>query len=317
MNASNLTISTFAALLLALALPAAAQEFSYDGNRWFEVELIVFTNEGILPDSELAIPERVEPSYPRRLRELGRIREAYQVNFDVLDALLEPAPAVVSGGQAPGASSEAAPEPAETYGPAYSPAAPQPWRLPDLRRDPFLALPPEQRQLEEVERRLASAPGHRILYHGAWRQPALSPSQGEAVFVRGGDRYGEHNELEGSVQLSYTGGRVDLAVNLWYVRFMAATFLESVLQRWELPAQPFPPEQEAQSPPPASSAASPRGGAAARFPARGQVYRVSEVAQLRQVRSPEPGTLQYYDHPDFGVIVQVRPYTLPLPQSSE
>src|SRR5690606_30439648 len=56
----------------------------------------------------------------------------------------------------------------------------------------------------------------------AWRQPAAALADTQAVFVRGGERYGEHDELEGSLRATQIPGGVDVNVNLWLNRFERA-----------------------------------------------------------------------------------------------
>ncbi|MDT8397234.1 MAG: CsiV family protein [Pseudomonadales bacterium] len=258
-------------LLLTLFTGAAlAQDFSYDGNRWYEVEVSIFSNAGEDgPNTETTVAENVKLRYPARLRALHPATAAFMIDFENPDV------------------TDSIPAPSLPIGPEFSSAANN-FRLPDFSRDAFIALGPQFHKFATYNRRLDNAVEHRLLYHATWRQPMLDRSQTSAVFIRGGERYGAHNELEGSLMFSFNVNRVDLEARLWLSTFTPAKRSPAL---WDLPSQPFAAETTSVLQP--------------------EIFTVSDLAFLEQSRAMTRGTLHYLDHPDFGLLVEIRPYQLP------
>lgn len=291
-----------------LALPAArAQELSHDGRYWLEVEVIVFTQPS-LPTGvpEHALPEKTRLEYPRNLTSLLPPGSSYTVEFPAPEPVLETPPGAGPVlGIAPNAPRTLNPPLSaqqRPFGPRYSPAKPDGFRLLDPARDPFVALRPPERKLAGAVRRLEGAEGRRVLYHEAWRQPLPSQGTGQWVFLRGGERYGANNELEGSFRLGGIPGALTVDLNLWFSRFLTPAAMGFNPTEWRLPAQPFPPARMG------PEAAQGRPSAAP------PIYWVEEVAPLRQSRRLTRNALGYFDHPRIGVLVQLRPYVLPEPE---
>lgn len=261
-----------------LPLEALAQGFSFDGNRWYEIEVSIFTQEPFgSANSELFVPERSLLFYPQRITELRPAYDSYRFDFSV------PADGPRNNFAIPAVTQNPSPP---VYGPRNLQTS-SGFRLQDLQRDPFIALGSNAGNFAAMNRNLQNSPNHRLLYHAVWRQAVLNRSQATAVFVRGGDDYGDHSELEGSLTMSFNVNRVVVDALLWRSVFSN----RDTSGGWHLPPSPFPVSDTE----------------VARYGIE-QVYRFS---QSRPMISNE---LHYLDHPALGLLIEVRPYTLPLPE---
>jgi len=269
----------------AMASDAMAQGFSIDGNRWYEIEVSIFSNEGPEVSNELVIPEKTDLTYQQPLRQLEPAASSFLIDFDEPDDNLVNTSAV---GQA-GFSLIQAREPL-MIGPETTPPAGD-FRLTDFSRDPFIALGNEEAEFTAYNRDLERSPDHRLLFHAVWRQPVLNRMQSGAIVVSGGDQFGKHHELEGSLRFSYNINRVDIEVRVWLADFSALANTTTNTISWQLPEQPFP-------------------GGDSTLTMDLPVTRLAYMDQLRQMVSNE---LYYLDHPAIGLLVQIRPYTLPEP----
>ena len=271
----------FAPMLAILFLPAGqAQTFSYDGNRWYEIEVSIFTNESDTPatrSNELLIPDNSELVFPSPIRPLVPASKMYTVDFNEpeLDFLFLSA-------------TETIPEQENMIGPEYS-ARDSSFQLTDFERDPYIALGNESATFLEFNQDIMASDDHRLLFHAVWRQPVLNRVQSTAIYIQGGDSFGGRHELEGSLRFSYNINRVDVESKLWLVEYSLEESPDSVF----LPLPAIPDSVE-------------RGNVA--LPLQLPVNYLSFMDQERSMISNE---LHYIDHPDIGLLVQIRPYQLP------
>lgn len=214
------------AYVLAYAQASFAQSYSIDGNRWYEVEISIFTNQslGIL-NLETAERFNTTLTYPNTILELQSASASLAIEFESPDELLpqpffsrraEPAPVFgindnIEVVEAP-----------VNLGPVYSPGT-KDFHITNPNVDPFILLTPQFHGFTDLNQKLNRSPRHRLLYHAVWRQPMLTKNQASAIFIRGGDQFGEHSELEGSVTFNFNVNRIDADVNLWRNTFTAAT----------------------------------------------------------------------------------------------
>ncbi|GAA5523490.1 hypothetical protein Maes01_00035 [Microbulbifer aestuariivivens] len=77
---------------------------------------------------------------------------------------------------------------------------------------PFLQ--PAPTQLDAKAAAIGDARGQQVLFHKAWRQVLQNKRNAPAILLTGGNRLGEHYELEGSVTLS-VARYLHLSTNLW------------------------------------------------------------------------------------------------------
>jgi hypothetical protein len=146
-----------------------------------------------------------------------------------------------------------------------------------------------------------------VLWHRLWRQPMLGRNQVRTVFVAGGSPYGSHMEVEGSIRLSAGGnaGRAMLDLNIWLNSFRRGATTED--SEWQLPELPLPvPGLQL----PNEALQSPEGNSLA-LPLV-EEWSLMEVWQQEESRELVPGQLYYIDHPALGVLIEIRPYVLPV-----
>jgi hypothetical protein len=288
--------------LISLLLPAvlalsgsATLAASYDGFRWFQVEISIFSNE--YPEyrnAELWSPASLNLSYPQRSREFARLADFFQVeNFEQrvlgITGSEEFSTELIEGIAEPGTESL----PPETGPFPHRPAADL--RLPDFERDPYLLLPRELSNFQTTNARLESSANNRLLFTGLWRQPVVGTGSATALIVRGGRQYGEHFELEGNLTIRFNQNedRVVIDTDLWLTEFTAPGTGDS---RWQLP--PAPP------------------GRPATETANGiNAFGISRIIQMRQSRDMRSNEFHYLDHPALGLVISVQPYDLPPPLS--
>lgn len=284
-------------LLAFGTVAASAQELSYDGRRWYDVEVSIFTND--VPGgtrSEIPVARKLTATYLPRLRELQTRSSAFLIPFPEDQAPVEPPllPAAVPAMPEPEA-------PMVVMGPIYSPAIRDSFKITDFDRDPFVDLDTRASQFGSMNRDIDGAPDHRLLWHKVWRQPIEARGQMPAVFVLGGELRGMHGELEGSLRLVDNAGGAMLDINVWLNEFNAGTGAApqpAAEDAWKIPELAFPPELTAVAPDPTP-------------------WELSAVWQLAQTRELGVNQLYYLDHPAIGVLIQVRPYVLPPPVIAE
>ncbi len=276
-------------LSVLAASSAVAQEYSYDGNRWYDVEVSIFTNE-VPGAAEIPVARKLTAAWLPRLRELQTRSSAFLIDFPEDQLLLAPAVPVLA--PAPVGPETVLPEtPPVLMGPIHSPAVRSGFKITDFDRDPFIDLDTRAAQFTSMNRDIDSAPEHRVLWHKVWRQPMEGRAQTSAVFVSGGDLHAGHSEIEGSLRLSDNAGGVMLDINVWLNRFAAGMPpAGSTSEEWKIPEVPFPPVMTAPDP---------------------TLWQLAEVWQLEQTRELGGNQLYYLDHPALGVLVQIRPYVLP------
>jgi hypothetical protein len=325
-------------LLSIVVLLVPVTGHSQEPERWFQVEVSVFSNENQADrDAEVWSPERTVLAYPDNLQQL---RSLFEV---LLSAALQPAaetplaPASdVQNGPASGISATTPAEPSAqeirreiiaATGP-FPPAEGEGYRFPDFARDAFLQLPPSASDFQQTNRALERSPEHRLLFHGLWRQPVPDPGAELPVAISGGDRFGDHWELEGSLSFHFNANRDRVVVdsNVWLTEFTVAAPSSLLAQQnsepvtpdaqppsWQLPDLPAQLAPAVVTSPPALQTADDLVvDPAAEQPA----YAPRIIYQLKQSREMRSDEFHYVDHPALGLIVTVLPYEVPpLPES--
>ena len=184
---------------------------------------------------------------------------------------------------------------------------------PELQQElPFLQLDPSLHNLNADARALDRRGNYRVLYHQAWRQPDIGRKQAPWILVRGGERYGEHFELEGSVRL-LKSRFLHFETNLWLTRFASdAGQAPDVGEQDKQPQEAWPPlpaypvlpvfepvEENMEITPPADYLVT-------------KIYSVNTSRLVRKTNQ-----LHYLDHPTLGVLVQVTKYELPVAEEQD
>lgn len=289
-----------------LAQSSTAAEAAIAPERWFQIEMTVFAHENSDLEQELWSPEKLSLRFPERLQRLHSLSDFLQLtDWTVLNpnqvradsALTAPANIAATPplpGQLPGQLSGTQPVPLPTVvGPLlFAPA--ESFRMPDFAREAFLILPPDAHRFGATNRALNQSAQYRILSHSAWRQPMTRRNAAVAIGIVGGRLFNEHRELEGNVTFYFNnaGDRVVFNGNLWLGSY---GIQDDSTEEWVLPVLP--------------------GTLVETDTATDELqteYFVNRIVQLREIRELREQELHYLDHPAFGVLVQIIPYT-PLP----
>ena len=170
-SANNLFPIAFNSLrqfvLLGIAVISSLSPLSQaqsNNQRWYQVEIVAFARQN--PDSQEHWPTNIKLGYP--------------LNWVELKDPDSPANATDSLTPADSAQQAAV----------------------DLLRDPFYLLPGSDKKLRNHAAALQRDPRYRILAHQAWRQFIGGEKRAPAILIKGGNAFGNHRELEGSITLS-------------------------------------------------------------------------------------------------------------------
>jgi len=137
---------------------------------------------------------------------------------------------------------------------------------------------------------------YRIIAAYSWLQPKPASGSSQAVYLQGGQRYGDHYELEGSLTLSQ-GDNLLLTPELWLSSFTK----RNTAVNDPLPANPILAQERMlqSTEAPAGAAEQPSQAAPAVF------YEAVQILELNEKRESKLGELNYFDHPVFGVLIRV------------
>jgi hypothetical protein len=314
-----------AGAVACLALLAASSALAKE-DRWFRVELLVFSHESKQAAEQWEpAPSLVYPGATRFLVEPQRIKnnlarhQADSVVDEFGRQILTTLPKSgsqnlsrasanattdipLAGGGASSAAGQAAAE--------VQPAA--------LRPTPFVALPGSQREFRGKAAYMQRSGQYQTLFHQTWVQPV--PGQAAAlpiVLDRSGDT-GQWTRLQGTITL-YLSRYLHLETNLWL-----NTQGEYLPGDWRMPAPPLGPpsliieglptpqnnpttwtsaEQQASTVPGAETAITEREVDT------GPVYPYRHAILLQQKRRMRSTEVHYIDHPRLGVVVKLTPVT--------
>lgn len=292
-------------LALLCSLPASQLQ-AQDDARWFQIEVSIFTNERAADrEEELWLADQTELDYPDNSGRLQRLFDLLMIealqpapisDTDPVDALQSEQEQLERSAQEERLELIAATGPfaeeLDTGNGAY--------RFPDFARDAFVQLTPDESDFQQTNQALVRSPDHRLLFHGLWRQPMPDPGAQTPITVSGGDRYGAHHELEGSLSLHFNNGRdrVVIDADLWLSEFRVAGLTNAIDSEssWRLP--PVPESSRPAAHP--TESVEPETDYTA--------VRVYPFQQSREMRSTE---FHYLDHPALGIVVTVEPYEVP------
>ncbi len=198
----------------------------------------------------------------------------------------------------------------------------------DLTKEAFYRLPDAERQLNAQAQKLKRSSRFKVLFHDAWRQTITNEKAAKSILVQGGQTFGQHQELEGSIRLS-VATYLKLQTNLWYSQFDLDVGQEQARQWPELPKQP-------------NVLATPIAGLSLDSSleleqalalenqqwnnnvfntaentndlAVGTNYVTRQIILLQQARDMRSSEIHYIDHPVVGIIAQITPYPPPVTQ---
>ena len=296
---SALSCALLSALLLSISTSAQGQT----SQRWFQIEVSIFSNESLADrDEELWQAESNELNYPNPLRRLGQLSDLLITEQMIADAIAESSEqdslstkeeaTIEIDAEALAAIERLAqilptgPQPASTEGE---------FRFPDFLRDPHLQLTPDNSDFEQTNRALERSAEHRLLFHGLWRESVADPADAIPLYVQGGLRFDDQYELQGAITLRFNENRDRLVIdsNLWLTEYSASADFES---EWQLPAIP-----EAMKTDLDSLTRDEQG-------LQNGINRVFHMEQSREMRSNQ---FHYIDHPAIGIVILVKPIDVP------
>jgi len=170
-------------------------------------------------------------------------------------------------------------------------------RLPDL-----FFLPEEKMQLIRQRNRLERRDKFRIMFHEAWNMPIYDKEHSTPILIRGGERYDNLFELEGSINLS-VARYLHLDTNLYLRKFEASQSgtqtnvpgFNELLSNKNSSSTGILPSSNVTSNPSLALLGL-------------RQYRVDTVIPLQQSRRMRSGDLHYIDHPRYGILMQLTPY---------
>lgn len=280
------------AIILSLSINQSL--LAQDLERWFQIEVSIFSNESLTDRSEEQWQAtRIELDYPGRIRRLDRL-----IDLLLIADLQVEAPAATDLNEEIVASPEEDVATTEeiilAVGPQPASAASE-FRFFDFDRDSYLQLPPSASDFQQTNRALERSAEHRLLFHGLWRQVVVGEDDAIPIYIEGGLQYGQQHELQGSLTIRFNDNqdRVVVDANLWLTEFSAAADPEA---DWSLPSIP-------------DSLNDGQDAGASDQP--GPTYYINRVFQLLQSRDMRSTEFHYLDHPALGLVILVEPYEVP------
>jgi len=291
------------ALLSALLLSISTSAQGQTSQRWFQIEVSIFSNESLADrDEERWQTESNELNYPNPLRRLGQLSDLLITEQMIADAIAE------SSEQDSLSTKEEATIEIDAEALAaierlaqILPTGPQlastegEFKFPDFLRDPHLQLTPDNSDFEQTNRALERSAEHRLLFHGLWRESVADPADAIPLYVQGGLRFDDQYELQGAITLRFNENRDRLVIdsNLWLTEYSASADFES---EWQLPAIPEAMKTDLDS---------------LTRDERGLQYGINRVFHMEQSREMRSNQFHYIDHPAIGIVILVKPIDVP------
>ena len=291
------------ALLSALLLSISTSAQGQTSQRWFQIEVSIFSNESLADrDEEHWQTESNELNYPNPLRRLGQLSDLLITEQMIADAIAEPSEqdslstkeeaTIEIDAEALAAIERLAqilptgPQLASTEGE---------FKFPDFLRDPHLQLTPDNSDFEQTNRALERSAEHRLLFHGLWRESVADPADAIPLYVQGGLRFDDQYELQGAITLRFNENRDRLVIdsNLWLTEYSASADFES---EWQLPAIPEAMQTDLDS---------------LTRDEQGLQYGINRVFHMEQSREMRSNQFHYIDHPAIGIVILVKPIDVP------
>lgn len=191
----------------------------------------------------------------------------------------------------------------------------------DLTKEAFYLLPASERQLNAQAQKLQRNPRFEVLFHNAWRQIITNKKASKAIIINGGQTFGQHQALEGSIRLS-VATYLELQTNLWFAQFDVNVGQE-LTQAWpEIPLRPnyaaatintLSLDSEVEAELEQALATENTQWSTGNFDANTTApetdnFVTRQIILLQQERDMRTSEVHYLDHPLLNVIIQVTPY---------
>ena len=263
---------------------------SYSQERWFQIELSIFTNEDLLGrNAEYWEPSDSKLSHPSNARKLTSLGDFLDYDQSSIEALMEDDS--LSQEDVENIVRE---DQLKNIQPNVNIDSPD-FKLIDFSRDDFVQLSPDESDFQQTNRTLERDPEHRLLFHGLWRQAVQQKSNAVPIYIEGGLAYGDYHELQGSATIRFNESEDRLVIDaqLWLIEF---SIIKTSELNWELPE--IPETLKSQNSATSSSL----------------TYYANKVYSMNQSRAMRSNEFHYLDHPAIGIIILVKPYDVPSEQ---
>jgi Peptidoglycan-binding protein, CsiV len=293
-------------ILAFITLPVVAQEVGVEDTPWYQIEILIFSQQDLYREEKHRMD--VQLSYPDNWRNLydpssPQNKVGNSASSETGSALNPSASLETDSALNPMTSTNS---------------------LAEAEIEPYVALPQHLLKLAPDHHVLKRAPGYKPLYHKAWRQQGLDFQQSPWILLQGGEQYGNHHELEGSIRL-VKNRYLHIQANLWKARFASlapSLMMETVhsdtaipgiyspesptaeesLLTWpklpDLPSLPnfpsFPSTEVAEGFTPSTL--------------NNDKFQVTDIITLEQSSRVSQDEITYLDHPEMGVLVLVSQY---------
>ncbi len=296
-----------------LASYSWAQSSVSSSERWFQIELSIFSNESALDRSEekwqsdrsyLAYPQRIE-----RLKTLMDLLMIDQLRPQIIDTESDlVVEQITASTSALNSNFDTELDTVEIETPAlslYPEARVQQslFKFYDTDREALIQLPASLSDFQQTNRAIERSADHRLLFHGLWRQPVTAENLAKSIYVSGGQKFADQHELQGSVTIRFNDNadRVVIDADLWLSEFSSNLNTNDL---WKLPAIP---DQFVDS------------HADQDLSSQDQLeFSPSRIFHMQQSRDMRSTEFHYLDHPAMGIVILVTPYEIPpFPISEE
>ena len=261
--------------------------YSVAQERWFQIELSIFSNENIEDrNAESWLPSDYELNYPENMRKLSLLTDLFLFDHNLDDRL-----SVTGSASQEEIDAMIRNDQLKNIRPRIK-STESNFKLFDFSRDDFTQLSPSDSDFQQTNRTLERSSDHRLLYHGLWRQAVRQSSNAVPIYIEGGLRYGDNHELQGSITIRFNENedRVVVDTHIWLIEY---SIVKDSSSEWELPQIPESIRIESRE----------NSSSLTYFP--NNVY---VMEQSREMRSNE---FHYLDHPALGLVISVKPYSVP------
>ena len=261
--------------------------YSFAQERWFQIELSIFSNENTEDrNAESWLPSDYQLNYPKNMRKLSLLTDLFLSDHNLDDRL-----SVTGSASQEEIDAMIRNDQLKNIRPRIK-STESNFKLFDFSRDEFTQLSPVDSDFQQTNRTLERSSDHRLLYHGLWRQAVRRSSNAVPIYIEGGLRYGDNHELQGSVTIRFNENedRVVVDTHIWLIEY---SIVKDSSSEWELPQIPESIRIESRE----------NSSSLTYFP--NNVY---VMEQSREMRSNE---FHYVDHPALGLVISVKPYSVP------
>nr|WP_269783433.1 CsiV family protein [Marinibactrum halimedae] len=299
-NTSLLSTSLLSTCLLSTSLSWAEDDL-------YQIEIIAFTQTPSSMDAREVWPNDIALAYPPGTMVL-KTAEALEAEAATTDTTMGELSSAIAPSHSEAKSIEGETIEAESTGDETSTLPPA-----------YALLSPDVFTLTNTAAHIRRNNRYRLLAHNAWRQPLTNKSQAASIVVTGGDAFGNHHELEGTITL-WASRYVHAKANLWLTEFYPNYGQDQEFSIWpDLPT--LPTEQKAPFGNTMMEVSDNKDatlwdqdinrGFNSGFSTFGSLgesgYLVSRVVLMEESRRMRSGEVHYIDHPLFGIVVRVVP----------